>query len=173
MVDSVRKYAEQLADLDPDCLGVVVTHMDTVTWTRQQFSEALGAELGITGAVFSSADTAGPQLQGDVLALCRKRYKFSVDGENFFRLFKVRTIYCSTPNIYSYLFEDSQQQHQNSSQWKEASGVVQVHQEEIRRAKTRFPRRDASGPSLRIPGDFLTLASKEGSQLRIRALPGP
>ena len=91
MVDSVRKYAEQLADLDPDCLGVVVTHMDTVTWTRQQFTEALSSELGITGAVFSSADTAGPQLQGDVLALCRKRYKFSVDGENFFRLFKVKT----------------------------------------------------------------------------------
>ena len=101
MVDSVRKYAEQLADLDPDCLGVVVTHMDTVTWTRQQFTEALSSELGITGAVFSAADTAGPQLQGDVLALCRKRYKFSVDGENFFRLFKVRTTAQHKINIYS------------------------------------------------------------------------
>ena len=79
------------ADLDPDCLGVVVTHMDTVTWTRQQFSEALSSELGISGAVFSAADTTGPELQGDVLALCRKKYKFSVDGENFFRLFKVRS----------------------------------------------------------------------------------
>ena len=91
VVDSVRKYAEQLADLDPDCLGVVVTHMDTVTWTSQQFSEALASELGISGAVFSAADTTGPELQGAVLALCRKKYKFSVDGENFFRLFKVRS----------------------------------------------------------------------------------
>ena len=85
----VRKYAEQLADLDPDIIGVVVTHMDTVTWSRQQFSEALSGELGISGAVFSGASTTRAELHSTVLGLCRQRYRLSIDGENFFKLFKI------------------------------------------------------------------------------------
>ena len=88
-MDGVRKYAEQLADLDPDIIGVVVTHMDTVTWSRQQFSEALSGELGISGAVFSGASTTRAELQSTVLGLCRQRYRLSIDGENFFKLFKI------------------------------------------------------------------------------------
>ena len=53
VVDSVRKYAEQLADLDPDVIGVMVTHMDTVTWSRERLINCLDSELGINSAVFS------------------------------------------------------------------------------------------------------------------------
>ena len=54
VVDDVRKYAEQLGDLDLGVIGVMVTHMDTVTWDRQSFIRALGGELGINAAIFSS-----------------------------------------------------------------------------------------------------------------------
>ena len=53
VVDDVRKYAEQLADLDLDVIGVMVTHMDTVTWSRERFINCLDSELGINTAVFS------------------------------------------------------------------------------------------------------------------------
>ena len=53
VVDNVRKYAEQLADLDPDVIGVMVTHMDTVMWDRHRFIADLNSELGINAAVFS------------------------------------------------------------------------------------------------------------------------
>ena len=53
VVDDVRKYAEQLGDLDIGVIGVLVTHMDTVTWNRETFIRLLDAELGINAAVFS------------------------------------------------------------------------------------------------------------------------
>ena len=58
VVDDVRKYAEQLGDLDLGVIGVMVTHLDTVTWDRQSFIRALGGELGINAAVFSSKLTS-------------------------------------------------------------------------------------------------------------------
>ena len=36
-VGAVRKYAEQLVDLDMDALAVIVTHMDQVTWEEGDF----------------------------------------------------------------------------------------------------------------------------------------
>ena len=53
VVDDVRKYAEQLGDLDIGAIGVLVTHMDTVRWDRQNFIRCLDSELGINAAVFS------------------------------------------------------------------------------------------------------------------------
>ena len=53
VVDDVRKYAEQLGDLDISVIGVLVTHMDTVKWDRGNFIRSLDAELGINAAVFS------------------------------------------------------------------------------------------------------------------------
>ena len=53
VVDNVRKYGEQLQDLDIGVIGVLVTHMDTVSWDRQRFIRSLDSELGINAAVFS------------------------------------------------------------------------------------------------------------------------
>ena len=88
-VDQVRKYAEQLADLDTDVLAVIVTHMDRVAWTNRDFIPALSGELGLDSVVFSGLERTGEQLVGDMLGLCKTRFNLSVDDETFFRLFKI------------------------------------------------------------------------------------
>ena len=88
-VDHVRKYAEQLADLDSDVLAVIVTHMDGVAWTARDFTPALSGELGLDTVIFSSPVRTGEQLLADMLAVCRIRFNLSVDDETFFRLFKI------------------------------------------------------------------------------------
>merc|ERR1711990_544476 len=88
-VDHVRKYAEQLADLDSDVLAVIVTHMDGVAWTARDFTPALSGELGLDTVIFSSPVRTGEQLLADMLAVCRIRFNLSVDNETFFRLFKI------------------------------------------------------------------------------------
>ena len=89
VVDDVRKFAEQLGDLDIGVIGVLVTHMDTVSWARQQFISCLDSELGINSAVFSSKETSGIQLQEDILTSCQRKYPLSIDGEFFFKIFKI------------------------------------------------------------------------------------
>ena len=89
VVDDVRKFAEQLGDLDIGVIGVLVTHMDTVSWARQQFISCLDSELGINSAVFSSKETSGIQLQEDILTSCQRKYHLSIDGEVFFKMFKI------------------------------------------------------------------------------------
>merc|ERR1719167_24147 len=89
-VDFVRKYSEQLLELNSDYLGVIVTHMDTVSWTDADFLPSIGNELGITNVIYSSKNQNAQKLINDILAECRKHVpiKLSIDGDEFFRLFK-------------------------------------------------------------------------------------
>ena len=88
-VGAVRKYAEQLVDLDMDALAVIVTHMDQVTWDEEEFRSCLDEELGMNTVVFSGFGTDGTKLQRDILNVCKKKFKLSINGENFFKLFKI------------------------------------------------------------------------------------
>ena len=53
VVSTVRKYAEQLLDLDTDALGVLVTHMDMVTWSQNALCSCLNDDIGMTAVVFT------------------------------------------------------------------------------------------------------------------------
>ena len=33
VVDNIRKYSDRFVEFDPDILGVLITHMDTVSWS--------------------------------------------------------------------------------------------------------------------------------------------
>jgi len=89
VIFAVRRYAEQLVDLDMDALAVIVTHMDQVTWKEEEFKSCLDEELGMNTVVFSGFGTNGTQLQRDILSVCKKIFKLSINGENFFKLFKI------------------------------------------------------------------------------------
>lgn len=89
VVDDVRKYAEQFMDLDMGVIGVLVTHMDTVQWDKENLVRSLDAELGVNSAVFSARETSVNQLEGDILGSCQRRYPLSIDSESFFKLFKI------------------------------------------------------------------------------------
>ena len=51
VVGAVRKYGERFLELPSEAIGVLVTHMDQVTWSKARLQQALDDELGITGVV--------------------------------------------------------------------------------------------------------------------------
>ena len=36
VVDNIRKYSDRFVTLDPSSIGVLITHMDTVTWSSER-----------------------------------------------------------------------------------------------------------------------------------------
>ena len=88
-VDNIRKLAEQFIDLDPDLLGVIVTHMDLVTWTERDFTRRLHEELGMESVVFSNPSLPRGRLVAEMLRVCGRRFNLSIDEDDFFRLFKI------------------------------------------------------------------------------------
>ena len=89
VVDNVRKYADRFVELPEDVVGVLVTHMDIVRWTKEKFTSHLDKELGIDTVVFSWLNTTGETLLHDILETCTETHDLTVNSENFFRLFKI------------------------------------------------------------------------------------
>ena len=90
VVDGVRKYAEKLIEFDPELIGVLVTHMDTVNWTGANFKTHLRNELGIDVAVFSSLDHSSEALLRDLHDVCLPESReIMIDNETFVRVFKI------------------------------------------------------------------------------------
>ena len=53
VVSDVREYADRFFDCFPlDLVAVLVTHMDTVTWTKDKFLSLIDEELGMSDVVF-------------------------------------------------------------------------------------------------------------------------
>ena len=36
VVDNIRKYSDRFVTLDPSAIGVLITHMDTVSWSSER-----------------------------------------------------------------------------------------------------------------------------------------
>ena len=89
VVDNVRKYADRFLELPMDVVGVLVTHMDMVDWTEEEFAPRLEDELGIDTVVFSRISTKREALLQSILKTCKKEYNLTVNNENFFKLFKI------------------------------------------------------------------------------------
>ena len=66
IVHVVNKYADKFLDMDDNMLGVVVTHMDKVSWTPGSCVKDLKEQLGITDVVFSSTKELGSILQSKI-----------------------------------------------------------------------------------------------------------
>ena len=89
VVDNVRKYADRFLELPMDVVGVLVTHMDMVDWTREEFIPRIEDELGIDTVVFSRMSTKPEALLRSILDTCTEQYNLTVNSENFFKLFKI------------------------------------------------------------------------------------
>lgn len=93
VVDRVKNYAEGFLpeDLPLELIGVCVTHMDTVTWTKNEILPYLKGQLGIETAIVCSLDTTGTTLKNDILAECAQKrpIELHIDSEMFLRLFKI------------------------------------------------------------------------------------
>ena len=89
VVDHVRKYADSLLELPMDVIGVLVTHMDLVDWTEQEFTPRIEDELGINTVAFSWISKKREALLQSILKTCTKEFDLTVDDENFLKLFKI------------------------------------------------------------------------------------
>jgi GTP-binding protein EngB required for normal cell division len=90
VIDNISKYANRfLEPAEMDVLGVLVTHMDKVKWTAEELVPDVERKLGIDTVVFSSMDTAAEILLSNILTTCTKKHNLTVDGENFFKFFKL------------------------------------------------------------------------------------
>jgi len=89
VVDRVRKYSDNFLNWDPDVLGVIVTHMDTVSWERQLCTEAIKNKLEIETVIFSSLNTDCGTLLRDILKVCTKQHDLSIDSDNFLKVFNI------------------------------------------------------------------------------------
>ncbi|XP_068751443.1 uncharacterized protein [Montipora capricornis] len=89
VVDNARKYADRFLELPMDVVGVLVTHMDMVDWTEKDFTPIIDNELGIDTVVFSWINTNRETLKKSILKTCTQKYNLTVNGENFFKLFKI------------------------------------------------------------------------------------
>ena len=63
--------------------------MDQVRWKQELFLPSISQELGLDNVIFSSTEECGTSLQRSILKLCKKSFEFSIDGEEFFKLFKI------------------------------------------------------------------------------------
>ena len=89
VVDNVSKYAERFLELPMDVVGVLVTHMDMVDWTEEDFTARIEDELGIDTVVFSKITTERETLLQSILKTCKEEHNLTVNDENFFKLFKI------------------------------------------------------------------------------------
>ncbi|XP_068698368.1 uncharacterized protein [Montipora foliosa] len=89
VVDNARKYADRFLELPMDVVGVLVTHMDMVKWTEEDFTPLIEDELGIDTIVFSWITIDHETLKKNILETCTENYDLTVNDENFFKLFKI------------------------------------------------------------------------------------
>ena len=53
VVGRVREYADRFLELSLDLIAVMVTHMDKVKWTSEEFVPLIDDELGFSDVIFS------------------------------------------------------------------------------------------------------------------------
>ncbi|XP_028397396.1 uncharacterized protein LOC114521179 [Dendronephthya gigantea] len=92
VIHNISEYANRfLEPAEMDVLGVLVTHMDKVKWTEEEFKHDVERKLGIDTVVFSGMDTLADTLLDDILKTCTKKHNLTVDDENFFKFFKLHS----------------------------------------------------------------------------------
>ena len=91
-ISRVREYAESFIpeNLPEELIGVCITHMDTVNWTKLDLMPILH-ELGVSTAIFSSKNTPREELVSGLLNECRTKrpVALNIDGEKFLTIFKI------------------------------------------------------------------------------------
>ena len=88
VVGRVTEYDDRFLDMDADLMGVIVTHMDTVQWSRDTCVGHIRSR-GINHVVFTDKDLPGSTLEDLILRICTTTHNISVDHENFLNLFKI------------------------------------------------------------------------------------
>ena len=91
-ISRVREYAESFIpeSLPEELIGVCITHMDTVNWTKSDLMPNL-QELGISTAIFAGKHTPREELVRSLLNECRTKrpVALNIDGEKFLTIFKI------------------------------------------------------------------------------------
>lgn len=87
-VKIVRDYAERFGDLI-ELLGLCITHMDQVSWSKAEFSKCVKDEVGLDSIVFVGARDSGANILNGILQKCHRPTNLSITSENFLKYFKI------------------------------------------------------------------------------------
>ena len=85
----VKKFDERLMDFSDEIVGVLVTHMDRVSWESSELENKIKDDFGIECVLFSEKDTSREVLLALIKSVCIKPVAIKVDEKNFPRLFKI------------------------------------------------------------------------------------
>ena len=85
----IDRYSERLLSLPEDIVGVLVTHMDTVSWTPEDLKPRIKEEFDMDCVLFNSKHTSRETLLEEIKAVCSKPESVKVDDNNFSQLFKI------------------------------------------------------------------------------------
>ena len=85
----VEKFDERLMEFPDEVVGVLVTHMDRVSWESSELETRIKDGFGIECVLFSGKDTSGQILLGMIKSICVKSVQIRVNEKNFPRLFKI------------------------------------------------------------------------------------
>ncbi|KAL5261985.1 hypothetical protein ACHWQZ_G007628 [Mnemiopsis leidyi] len=85
----VKKFSERLLDFSDEVIGVLVTHMDSVTWESHELKQKITEEFGIECVLYSGKETPREILLGQITSVCIKPVPIKVDEKKFSRLFKI------------------------------------------------------------------------------------
>ena len=85
----VKKFDERLMEYPDEVVGVLVTHMDRVSWEGSELEMRVKDEFGIECILFSEKDTSGKILLAMIKSVCINPVAIKVNEKNFPRLFKI------------------------------------------------------------------------------------
>ena len=100
VISNIRDFSDRFVDLPNVPLGVIVTHMDMITWTaspvghQNDFKTAIKDEVDIDDVIFSDPSLRDQGLKDSILRSCSPSFNLTVNHENFLRLF---TLHKSRP----------------------------------------------------------------------------
>ena len=92
-VEQIERYMDRLpTDFPEKLIGICVTHMDAVNWTREKLVPLLKKQLDIDTVLCSSLVTLPEDFKNDLLEQCvfdREAMRLNIDSEKFLLIFKI------------------------------------------------------------------------------------
>eukprot|EP00091_Calanus_sinicus_P025296 TRINITY_DN9574_c0_g1_i1.p1 TRINITY_DN9574_c0_g1~~TRINITY_DN9574_c0_g1_i1.p1 ORF type:complete len:236 (-),score=40.09 TRINITY_DN9574_c0_g1_i1:142-849(-) len=93
VISSIRDFSDRFVDLPNVPLGIIVTHMDNVSWAsspaghEHDFRSVIKEEVCIDDVLFSHPSTEDSTLINNILHVCTSVFNLTVNHENFLKLF--------------------------------------------------------------------------------------
>lgn len=93
IIDEIYEYSDRFIELPDVPLGILITHMDKISWSSSDqgheidLRKVIMEEVQIEDVIFSSPASTSQTLIANMLRTCTDKIDLRVDHDNFLRLF--------------------------------------------------------------------------------------